>query len=59
MNTKNTEQPNETAEDSIRKNLEEILSISLPYAKDGNLDMAKINTKADECIKLVDYIRSK
>lgn len=52
-------QVNETAEDKIRKNLEEILSISLPYAKDGNLDMAKINTKADECIKLVDYIRNK
>lgn len=52
-------QVNETVEDSIRKNLEEILSISLPYAKSGNLDMAKINSKADECIKLVDYIRSK
>lgn len=50
-------QSKETAEEGIRRNLEEILSLSLPLAKDGDLVMAKINTKADECIKLVDSIR--
>lgn len=52
-------QANGTVEDTIIKHLEEILSISLPHAKDGNIDMAKINSKADECIKLVNYIRNK
>lgn len=49
----------DTVEDVIRKHLEEILSISLPHAKEGNIDMARINAKADECVKLVDYIRNK
>jgi hypothetical protein len=49
-------QVKETAEEGIKRNLEEILSLSFPHAE-YDLTMAKINAKADECIKLVDSIR--
>ncbi len=39
----------------LKENLEKILSLTYPKAKEGDVEMAKLNTIADECLKLLDF----
>jgi hypothetical protein len=43
----------------LRERIEKILELTYERSKDGDVSFAAINSVADDCIKLLDYVENK